>query len=68
MRLDEIELLLESVNQYKCKCEYEGINCGSVRSKSYPAAGFLLTTFLAITSYRKNEVHLKVDKCINHMN
>ena len=23
---DEIQLLLESVNQYRCKCEYEGIN------------------------------------------
>ena len=25
---DEIQLVLESVNQYKCKCEYEGINMG----------------------------------------
>ena len=23
---DEIQLPLESVNQYRCKCEYEGIN------------------------------------------
>ena len=30
---DEIQLLLESVNQYRCKCEYEGINWESVRSK-----------------------------------
>ena len=30
---DEIQLLLESVNQYKCKCEYDGINWESIRSK-----------------------------------
>ena len=29
----EIELLLKSVNQYRCKCEYEGINWESLRSK-----------------------------------
>ena len=28
---DDIKLLIESVNQYKCKCEYEGINWESVR-------------------------------------
>ena len=51
---DEIQLLLESVNQYKCKCEYEGINWESMHSEyeriqellteSYPTAGLLLTT------------------------
>ena len=30
---DEIQLLLELVNQCKYKCEYEGINWDSVRSK-----------------------------------
>ena len=30
---DEIQLLLESVNQYRYKCEYEGINWETVRSK-----------------------------------
>ena len=30
---DEIQLFHESVNQYRCKCEYEGINWESVRSK-----------------------------------
>ena len=30
---NEIQLLLESVNQYKCKCEYEEINWESVCSK-----------------------------------
>ena len=30
---DEIQLLLQSVNQYKCKCEYDGINWESIRSK-----------------------------------
>ena len=29
----EIQLLLESVNQYKCKCEYEGTNWESFRSE-----------------------------------
>ena len=28
---DEIQLLLESVNKYKCKREYEGINWESIR-------------------------------------
>ena len=28
---DEIQLLLESVNQYKCQCEYEGINWESIQ-------------------------------------
>ena len=32
-KTDEIQLLLESVNQYKCKCEYDGINWESIRSK-----------------------------------
>ena len=51
--IDEIQLLLESVNQYKCKCEYEGINWESMHSEheriqeilteSYPTAGLLLT-------------------------
>ena len=30
---DEIQLLLQSVNQYKCKCEYDGINWESIHSK-----------------------------------
>ena len=30
---DEIQLLLESVNQYRYQGEYEGINWESVRSK-----------------------------------
>ena len=30
---DEIQLLIESVNQYRCRCEYEEINWESVRSK-----------------------------------
>ena len=30
---DETQLLLESVNQYKCKCESEGRNWESVRSE-----------------------------------
>ena len=158
---DEIPLLLESVNQYRCKCEYEGINWESVRSKykriqeilvvSYPKnsvegkefpvlenpeviskdrvaakffkksnykklqtpkgkvvgvvlcllsiwggspavaslqegidsssqadqenvdcvlreCGLRISLFLLIVSYRKDEVHLKVRKCINHIN
>ena len=32
-KTDGIQLLLESVNQYKCKCEYDGINWESIRSK-----------------------------------
>ena len=28
---DEIQLLLESVDQHKCTCEYEGINWKGVR-------------------------------------
>ena len=28
---DEIQLLLELVNQYKCRCEYKGLNWESVR-------------------------------------
>ena len=28
---DEIQLLIESDNQYKCKCEHKGINWESVR-------------------------------------
>ena len=50
----------------------------------YPTTGFLLTTlylsfvckskifrisfFLAIVSYRKDKVYLKVGKCMNHIN
>ena len=30
---DEIQLLFESVNQYRCKSEYDGINWENVRSK-----------------------------------
>ena len=30
---DETQLLLESFNQCRCKCEYEGINWESVHSK-----------------------------------
>ena len=33
VKTDEIQLLLESVNQYKCKCDYDGINWESIRSK-----------------------------------
>ena len=30
---DEIQLILESVNQYRCNREYEGINWENVRFK-----------------------------------
>ena len=50
---DEIQLLLESVNQYRCKCEYEGINWESVRSK-YERIQEILTE-----SYPKNGVEGK---------
>ena len=34
VKTDEIQLLLESINQYKCKCDYDGINWESIRSKN----------------------------------
>ena len=39
---DEIQLLLASVNQYRCKCGYEGKNWESVCSK-YERVKYLFT-------------------------
>ena len=50
---DETQLLLESVNQYRCKYEYEGINWQSVRSK------YERTPEISIDSYPKNSVEGK---------
>ena len=47
---NEIELLLESANQYRCKCEYEGINQKSVCSK------YERMQEIFIDSYTKNNV------------
>ena len=55
---DEIWLLYESFNQYRCKCEYEGINYESVRSKHERIQEILIIRKLLKTKVKVVEVML----------
>ena len=47
---DKIQLFLETFNQYRCRCEYEGINWESIRFK------YERIKEIFIDSYPKNSV------------
>ena len=62
---NEICLLYESFNQYRCKCEYEGINYESVRSKHERIQEILIIRKLLKTKVKVVEVVLCLGSMIS---
>ena len=61
----EIWLLYESFNQYRCKCEYEGINYDSVPSKHERIQEILIIRKLLKTKVKVVEIVLCLGSMIS---